>query len=221
MTVNKKQKHKKDKKSSNTPTRYYDQRLLWLFLLLAGLFLSVRVVVCQHFHVPFLNEIAPDSPDGNDLIGHSEWNKSYNQLEGIIALVEMFVAMLASVLCINESKTENGNNDDTETVSLIKFVWLLAIMALPFIITYCWIYSWYAYGLVMLSTAFFIGKYDGFTSPLFKNVGRNFWDSSKDVMVERPNGGKIFLPGHTSVLLMIVCFAMLFFLLFYNLREAW
>lgn len=81
MTVNKKQKHKKDKKSSNTPTRYYDQRLLWLFFLLAGLFLSVRVVVCQHFHVPFLNGIAPDS------LEYSEVNKPYKQLVGIITLV--------------------------------------------------------------------------------------------------------------------------------------
>lgn len=217
MTVNKKQKHKKDKKSSNTPTRYYDQRLLWLFFLLAGLFLSVRVVVCQHFHVPFLNGIAPDSPDGNDLIGHSE----YNQLEGIIALVEMFVAMIASALCINESKNKNSRNDGTEKKSTLMWLWLLAIMALPFIITYCWIYCWYAYSLVMLPLSFIIGKYDGFTSPLFHNVGKNFWYGCKDVTVKLRTGGTVFLPGHTSVLLMIVCFAILFFLLFYNLREAW
>ena len=215
MTVNKKQKHKKDKKSSNTPTRYYDQRLLWLFLLLAGLFLLVRVVVCRHFHVPFLNEIAPDS------LEYSEVNKPYKQLVGIITLVEMFVAMLASALCINETKNKNSRNDGTEKESTLMWLWLLAIMALPFILAYCWIYCWYAYSLVMLPLSFIIGKYDGFTSPLFHNVGKNFWYGCKDVTVKLRTGGTVFLPGHTSVLLMIVCFAILFFLLFYNLREAW
>lgn len=215
MTVNKKQKHKKDKKSSNTPTRYYDQRLLWLFLLLAGLFLLVRVVVCQHFHVPFLNGIAPDS------LEYSEVNKPYKQLVGIITLVEMFVAMLASALCINETKNKNSRNDGTEKESTLMWLWQFAIVSLPFILAYCWIYCWYAYSLVMLPLSFIIGKYDGFTSPLFHNVGKNFWYGCKDVTVKLRTGGTVFLPGHTSVLLMIVCFAILFFLLFYNLREAW
>jgi hypothetical protein len=232
-------RHKKHKrKNSGTRTRYYDLRLVWLFLLLAGLVLLVRAVICEHFHVLFLNEIDPNSPDGKEFIGHDTLSKSYKQLEGMIMVVEAIVSLIAMVCFVQGPKDKNSRNDGSEMDSVIIWFWAVCIMALPCIITYCVSYWWFAYGVAMLILAFVIGQYEGFALPLFKDFGKNFWYGTKDMKVKYKNFGKtiwygtkdmkdkyrlppIFFPGHSAIWVLIICLATIITLLVYYLCKAW
>ena len=52
VAIREPKRNRRKRKRAAVRTRYYDLRLVWLFLLLAGLVLSVRAVICQHFHIP-------------------------------------------------------------------------------------------------------------------------------------------------------------------------
>ena len=215
----KRRKHKR--KNSGTRTRYYDMRLVWLFLLLAGLFLMVRAVICQHFALPFLNEIDPNSPDGKEFVGHHSLSEAYQQLEGSVALIEMFVSLIATACFVQGPKDKNSRNDGSEMDSVIIWFWAVCIMALPCIITYCGSYWWFAYGVAMLILAFIIGQYEGFALPLFKDLGKNIWYGTKDMTVTYDSRGTVYLPGHSSILVLIICISILVALLIYYLHVAW
>jgi hypothetical protein len=195
---------------------------VWLFLLLAGLVLLVRAVICEHFHVPFLNEIDPNSPDGKEFIGHDALSKSYKQLEGMVMVVEAIVSLIAMACFVQGPKDKNSRNDGSEMDSVIIWFWAVCIMALPCIITYCVSYWWFAYGVAMLTLAFVIGQYEGFALPLFKDLGKNIWYGTKDMKVKyKHHGFPIFFPGHSAIWVLIICICILVALLIYYLLEAW
>lgn len=228
----KRRKHKR--KSSGTRTRYYDLRLVWLFLLLAGAILLVRAVVCQHFNIPFLNEIDPNSPDGKEFIGHDALSKSYKQMEGMIMLVEAIVSLIVMGFFVQGPKNKNSRNDGSEMDSIPIWLWGLGFMALPAVVVYCQSYWWLVYGVAMFFFAFIIGKYEGFALPLFRDLGKNFYYGTKDMTVKFhirrgawpwpfPFGNRVsvFMPGHSSILVLIICICIFVALLIYYLLEAW
>lgn len=211
-------KHKR--KNSGTRTRCYDMRLVWLFLLLAGLVLLVRAVICRHFGIPFLNEIDPNSPDGKEFIGHDALSKSYKQMEICLKLVEALVCVIACGLFVQGPKNKNSRNDGSEEDSLLIELWKFGIMFFPLIVVKYQSYWWLVYGVVMLSLAYIIGRYKGFPLPLFKDLGKNLWYGSKDVTTNS-RYGSVFLPGHSVIWVSIIGMGIFIAMLIYSLLEAW
>ena len=212
---------KRKRKNFGTRTRCYDMRLVWLFLLLVGLFLMVRAVICRHFGIPFLNEIDPNSPDGKEFIGHGLLSESCRQLEQFVMLIEAFISLIATGIFVQSPKNKNSRNDGSEMDSVIIWFWAVCIMALPYIITYCGSYWWFAYGVAMLILAFIIGRYEGFALPLFRDLGKNFWYGTKDMTVKYDSRGTVYLPGHSFILVLIICISILVALMVYYLCKAW
>lgn len=212
---------KRKRKNSGTRTRCYDMRLVWLFLLLAGLVLLVRAVICRHFGIPFLNEIDPNSPDGKEFIGHDLLSESCRQLEQFVMLIEAFISLIATGIFVQSPKNKNSRNDGSEMDSIPIWLWGIGIMALPYIILCCTSYWWVAYGIAMLLFAFLIGRYEGFALPLFKDLGKNIWYGTKDMTVTYDSHGTVYLPGHSSILVLIICISILVALLIYYLHVAW
>lgn len=211
---------KRKRKKSVGPVRYHDMRLVWLFLLLAGAILLVRAVVCQHFNIPFLNIIDPNSPDGKEFIGHSGLSETYNQLEICLKLVEALVCVIACGLFVQGPKNKNSRNDGSEEDSLLIELWKFGIMFFPLIVVKYQSYWWLVYGVVMLSLAYIIGRYKGFPLPLFKDLGKNLWYGSKDVTTNS-RYGSVFLPGHSVIWVSIIGMGIFIAMLIYSLREAW
>ena len=212
---------KRKRKNFGTRTRCYDMRLVWLFLLLAGLVLLVRAVICRHFGIPFLNEIDPNSPDGKEFIGHDLLSESCRQLEQFVMLIEAFISLIATGIFVQSPKNKNSRNDGSEMDSIPIWLWGIGIMALPYIILCCTSYWWVAYGIAMLLFAFLIGRYEGFALPLFKNVGRNFWYGTKDMTVKYRPFRHVYFSGHSAVWVGIIVLAIFLILTIYSFYKAW
>ena len=110
----------------------------------------------------------------------------------------------------------------------------LIFMALPAVVVYCQSYWWLVYGVAMFFFAFIIGKYEGFALPLFRDLGKNFYYGTKDMTVKFhirrrawpwpftfANRVSVFMPGHSSILVLIICICIFVALLIYYLLEAW
>ena len=216
---------KRKRKKSVGPVRYYDLRLVWLFLLLAGAILLVRAVVCQHFNIPFLNVIDSNSPDGKEFIGHSGLSETYKDLEGMLMVVELIVTLLVFGFFVQWPKNKNSRNDGSEMDSVPIWLWAIGFMTLPVVVVNCQSYWWLVYAIAMLFFAYIIGRYEGFPLPLFKDLGKNFWYGTKDMTVKvgrRPGRVvSVFLPGHSSILVLIICISIFVALLIYYLHVAW
>ncbi|MBE6333094.1 MAG: hypothetical protein E7070_12515 [Bacteroidales bacterium] len=221
VAIREPKRNRRKRKRAAVRTRYYDLRLVWLFLLLAGLVLSVRAVICKHFHIPFLNEIDPNSPNGKEFVGHGLLSEEYREMELWVMLLEALFSVTMAGIFVQMPKNKNCRNDGSETDSLLIEIWKFGSLIFPIIITNRTTAWWIGYGVVMLILAFVIGRYKGFALPLFKDLGKNLWNGSNNVTVHNTRMGSVYFPGHSVVWVSIIGLVIFVILTIYSFHKAW
>lgn len=173
-----------------SPDRYYDNRLVMIFICLFVFFFGLNYVVSTTFHTPLLVRWVEVGP------GHWKLSSEFQGLSSLRASLfffELFFGwIIAALFCGGDEETE-GN---------YVFWWVLFLVGLPVLFLFVsslWI--WIAYALIMILSGWILGKKTGFMLPIGKEMLSSFKEEAHNIDVVSPRLGHLHFHGYSALYL--------------------
>ncbi len=171
-----------------SPDRYYDNRLVWIFICLFVFYFGLNYVVSNTFHTPLLVKWVE--------VGPKQWKLS-SEFQGLSSLrsslffFELFFGwFIAALFC--------GGAEETEGNYVGWWVFFLVGLPVLFIfVSSLWI--WIAYALIMILSGWILGKKTGFILPIGKEVLSSFKEEANNIDVVVPRLGLLHFRGNSAL----------------------
>jgi len=196
--------------------RYYDYRLVYLFVGLFLLSFLLNVIISCVFKAPVLAEWIQVGPNTWRMDWGVEVGHHYSSLRISLCFFELFLGWaIAALLCTGKEEYEGDVN--------FLGLWVASLIGIPVIINFVsnlWI--WMGYSLLMLVLGFVAGKRNGFALPLeIKILWQSVVEESTNLNVEN-RYGNFYFPGKRSLwifgcsILGLLILSITFFMAAYN-----
>ena len=177
-------------KKKPTSQRYYDIRLVLMFIGLLAFYVGINYIISITLNVPILAEWRQVGPRSWAL--SDELQIVFSTRVCLYFFEMLFGWFTAALLCGGEEETE-GNN---------VFWWVSSLCILPIIVNFVPnLGLWIAYTLVMIVSGWILGKNTGFILPLkAKAILKSIIDEGTDMKVNHPKYGNFSFPGKSSLI---------------------
>lgn len=196
--------------------RYYDYRLVYLFVGLFLLSFLFNVIISCVFKAPVLAEWIQVGPNTWRMDWGVEVGHYYSSLRISLCFFELFLGWaIAALLCTGKEEYKGDVN--------FLGLWVASLIGIPVIINFVsnlWI--WMGYSLLMLVLGFVAGKRNGFALPLeTKILWQSVVEESTNLNVEN-RYGNFYFPGKRSLwifgcsILGLLILSITFFMAAYN-----
>ena len=197
---------KNRRKQKYAPVRYYDIRLVWMYLCLLAFYVALNYIVGITFNVPVIAEWIEVKP--------GSWNLSTDIQEIVRIRISLHFFEL-SLGCIIAALFCGGQE---ETKGNYVGVWVFFLMGLPVIVNFVsnlWI--WIAYSFAMILSGWILGKKTGFVLPIDKEaIIESFKEELHNLVVPSSTLGRLQFRGNSAIIIIIAGLAIpLSFALYY------
>ena len=180
-----------NRKKTLHPQRYYDIRLVLMYICLMAFYVGLNGIVSLTLNTPLMAEWVEGRPGA--------WSLS-SEIEGLLSLrvslwfFELgFGCLIASLLCGGEEETQ-GNH---------VFEWVCLLMGLPVIVNFVsslWI--WIIYSLIMILWGWRLGKKTGFVLPIdLKEIFQSAKDELHNLEVPHYRLGHLKFRGYSGIII--------------------
>ena len=193
------QNMKKKKNRQKQRKRYYDYRLVLLFVGLFTVFFALSSLRSRLLHTPLL-------------VGWKAfWNAPQGTLTSLNYCLVFFEVLLtwaaAGVLCADDKAVGDIDKDYSSAL------WASALTGLPLCINCVSDLSvWAYYSVIMLVTAWLVGKEIGFAYPIGNRMLKSVYNETADMTVRTRMGIEYRLRHHSGFWICCVALVILFVL---------
>jgi hypothetical protein len=180
------------KRRNDLPGRYYDIRLVLMYVCLLAFYIGLNCIISMTLHTPVIAEWIEVRP--------GFWNLS-NEIKGLLSLrtslcfFELnFGCLIAALLC--------GGKEESEGNPI--FWWVFFFFGLPVIVNFVsdlWI--WITYTLGMILSGWLIGKKTGFVLPIGKEIWTNFKEEINGLVVVSRKLGRLHFRGNSAIIIIV------------------
>ena len=190
---------KKKKNRQKQRKRYYDYRLVLLFVGLFTVFFALSYLRSRLLHTPLL-------------VGWKAfWNAPQGTLTSLNYCLIFFEVLLtwaaAGVLCADDKAVGDIDKDYSSAL------WASALTGLPLCINCVSDLSvWAYYSVFMLVTAWLIGKEIGFAYPIGNRMLKSVYHDTADMTVRTRTGAEYRFRNHSGFWISCIALAILFIL---------
>ena len=182
-----------NRKKTLHPHRYYDIRLVLMYICLMAFYVGLNGIVSLTLNTPLMAEWIEVRPGA--------WSLS-SEIEGLLSLraslwfFELgFGCLIASLLCGGQEETK-GNH---------VFEWVCLLMGLPMIVNFVsslWI--WIIYSLIMILWGWRLGKKTGFVLPISKeHIIGSFREEIYNLVVPSSKLGRLQFRGNSAIIIIV------------------
>ena len=193
------QNMKKKKNRQKQRKRYYDYRLVLLFVGLFTVFFALSSLRSRLLHTPLL-------------VGWKAfWNAPQGTLTSLNYCLVFFEVLLtwaaAGVLCADDKAVGDIDKDYSSAL------WASALTGLPLCINCVSDLSvWAYYSVIMLVTAWLVGKEIGFAYPIGNRMLKSVYHDTADMTVRTRTGAEYRFRNHSGFWISCIALAILFIL---------
>ena len=184
---------KKRRKQKYAPVRYYDIRLIWMYLCLFAFYVALNTTVGITFNTPVIAEWIEVRPGA--------WSLS-NEIHGLLNIRISLCFFELSLGCIIAALFCGGQE---ETKGNYVGVWVFFLMGLPVIVNLVsnlWI--WIIYSLAMITSGWILGKKTGFVLPIKKEpIIESFREELHNLVVPSSKLGRLVFRGNSAIIIII------------------
>ena len=191
---------KKKKNRTRSKQRYYDYRLVLLFVVLSAVFFALSYFRSRLFHTPLLTgwKAFWEAP-----------KSTLTSLQYCLLFFEVLLAWVSATFLCADDKTAADTPDKDYSSSL----WTSALTGLPLCINCVSDLSiWAYYSVFMLVTAWLIGTKIGFAYPLGKGMLKSVYNGTADMTVRTRLGTDLRLRHHSGFWISCLALVILFIL---------
>lgn len=182
---------KNRRKQKYAPVRYYDIRLVWMYLCLLAFYVALNYIVGVTFNAPVIAEWIEVKP--------GSWNLSNDIQEFVRIRISLHFFEL-SLGCIIAALFCGGQE---ETKGNYVGVWVFFLMGLPVIVNFVsslWI--WIIYSLTMIISGWILGKKTGFVLPIdLKEIFQSAKDELHNLEVPHYRLGHLKFRGYSGLII--------------------
>ena len=176
-----------------SPVRYYDIRLIWIYLCLLGFYVGLNYIVSITLNTSVLADWIEVRPGTWTL---STEIKNLSSLRWSLFFFELhFSCVIAALFCGGQEETE-GN---------YVGVWVCFLMGLPAIVNFVsnlWI--WIIYSLTMIISGWILGKKTGFALPISKeHIIGSFREEIYNLVVPSSKLGRLQFRGNSAIIIIV------------------
>jgi hypothetical protein len=184
---------KNRRKQKYAPVRYYDIRLVWMYLCLLAFYVALNYIVGVTFNAPVIAEWIEVKP--------GSWNLSNDIQEFVRIRISLHFFEL-SLGCIIAALFCGGQE---ETKGNYVGVWVFFLMGLPVIVNFVsslWI--WIIYSLTMIISGWILGKKTGFVLPISKeHIIGSFREEIYNLVVPSSKLGRLQFRGNSAIIIIV------------------
>ena len=193
---------KKKNKKRKQIKRYYDYRLVLLFVVLFAVYFTLSYLRSRYLQTPLLVE------------WKAFWNAPNSPLTSFQYCLLFFEVLLAwvtaSFLCTDDKSPANSSD-----------LWTAALTGLPLCINCVSALSiWTLYSVFMLTTGWLIGKRIGFAYPFGKGMLKSVYNESADITVRTRLGSEYRFRQHSGFWISCIGLVVLFILSIFFFIKA-
>lgn len=201
---------KKRRKQKCAQVRYYDIRLIWIYLCLLAFYVGLNYIVSITLNTSVLADWIE--------VGPGTWTLS-TEIKGLFSLrCSLFFfelslgGFIAALFCGGQEETE-GN---------YVGAWVCFLMGLPVIVNFVpnlWI--WFIYSLAMIVSGWILGKKTGFVLPISKGpIIRSFREEIDSLVVPSSKLGRLKFRGNSAIIIIVAALVIPLGFAFYHYFSA-
>ena len=185
---------KNRRKQKHAPVRYYDTRLVWMYLCLLAFYVALNYIAGITFNTPVIAEWIEVRPGAWTI--SAETHELLNIRISLCFFELSLGCLIAALFCGGQEETK-GN---------YVGVWVFFLMGLPVIVNFVsnlWI--WIIYSLAMITSGWILGKITGFVLPIDKmRIIESFREESHNLVVPSSKLGRLVFRGNSAIIIIIV-----------------
>lgn len=192
---------KEKKNRTRSKQRYYDYRLVLLFVVLFAVFFTLSYLRSRLLHTPLLTgwKAFWDAP-----------KSTLTSLQYCLLFFEVLLAWVSAAFLCTDDKAAADTDADKDYSSAL---WTSALTGLPLCINCVSDLSiWAYYSVFMLVTAWLIGKKTGFAHPVGKGMFKSVYNETADITVRTRLGAESRFRRHSGFWISCLALVALFIL---------